>query len=314
MGKFDTKKAKDTKEFPENSIKKEFTKPNENSVKKEKEKSNGNLVVKETLNEFKKKAKQFETKEQPVVPHSAFHLYCARVRKMTADEREEQFGDIDSLSKLEQVKKISSQWKTTENELKLECLEEFKQELEKYKAKKQKYEQKMNEFQLNGDSNTIYIGNLASVTTKESIQEVCEQFGEIAEVRIVAFKGKKPINPFGFVEFTSANAAKQALQLDQSDLDGQTINVKLSAANKAATPIKEAVSTLDNKKTKLKGKINVKLSQANNDATPIKEAFTPTNASDHKKEKHIPFKGKNNIPRKNKPGVSKKQTPTRKQK
>ncbi|KAJ3338418.1 hypothetical protein HDU91_001236, partial [Kappamyces sp. JEL0680] len=119
---------------------------------------------KEKLNVFKKKSpKAVRDDQAPTLPVSAFHLFCKDIKRLSEDEKKSVFGDdFAALSKLEQVRRISARWKELPDEdaLKQKCLEIFRQSLEKYRKEKAVYDDRVNAFQQDGDSNTVYVGNL----------------------------------------------------------------------------------------------------------------------------------------------------------
>jgi RNA recognition motif-containing protein len=72
----------------------------------------------------------------------------------------------------------------------------------------------------------LYVGNLSYGTTKETLEKVFGEHGEIVSVNIITDRQTGRPKGFAFVEMgapEAADAAKAAL--NGSDLDGRTINV-----------------------------------------------------------------------------------------
>jgi len=66
----------------------------------------------------------------------------------------------------------------------------------------------------------LYVGNLSYSVTKEQLQELFSNHGEVKEVNIIEGRG------FGFVEMSSPSEAEKAKEaLDGSDLEGRTLKV-----------------------------------------------------------------------------------------
>ncbi|MBN1150362.1 RNA-binding protein [candidate division WOR-3 bacterium] len=69
----------------------------------------------------------------------------------------------------------------------------------------------------------LYVGNLAYSVTKEELQSLFQEFGEVKEINIIEGKG------FGFVEMSDSNSASKA----KDSLDGKEFksrNIKVSEA------------------------------------------------------------------------------------
>ena len=74
--------------------------------------------------------------------------------------------------------------------------------------------------------NKLFFGGLAWGTTEASLKAACEEFGEIEEVRIIVDRATGRSKGFGFVTFTTDEAAQNAKNaLDGTMLDGRTIKV-----------------------------------------------------------------------------------------
>jgi hypothetical protein len=161
------------------------------------------------LNKFKKQSRNV-SKNKPKEPKSAFHLYCQKVKEMGQEERIGLFGDLDLLTKVEQVRKIKQVWEEMDNvaPLKQNCMQEFQENLSQYHSAKKLYKEKLNEIL---ESNTVYVGNLADSATETGLKELFEAVGRVESVRIKQFRGNSKRPRFGFCEFIRAPDALKAV-------------------------------------------------------------------------------------------------------
>jgi len=66
----------------------------------------------------------------------------------------------------------------------------------------------------------IYVGNLGYSITKQEVEELFSEHGEVKQVNIIEGKG------FGFVEMSNSSEAEKAKEsLDGSDFEGRTLKV-----------------------------------------------------------------------------------------
>ncbi len=66
----------------------------------------------------------------------------------------------------------------------------------------------------------LYVGNLSYSVTKEQLEELFSNYGEVREVNIIEGKG------FGFVEMSNQSEAEKAKEaLDGSDVEGRALKV-----------------------------------------------------------------------------------------
>ena len=66
----------------------------------------------------------------------------------------------------------------------------------------------------------LYVGNLSFSVTKEQLEELFSNYGEVKQVNIIEGRG------FGFVEMSDPAEAEKAKEaLDGSDFDGRTLKV-----------------------------------------------------------------------------------------
>jgi RNA recognition motif-containing protein len=72
----------------------------------------------------------------------------------------------------------------------------------------------------------IYVGNLAYATTSEQLNDLFSAHGEVKEVNLITDRDSGRSKGFAFVEMTSEDDVKAAIEaLHDQDLDGRTIVV-----------------------------------------------------------------------------------------
>ena len=72
----------------------------------------------------------------------------------------------------------------------------------------------------------IYVGNLSYDLSEEDLRRAFEAFGQVSSATIVKDKYSGRSKGFGFVEMTSAEEARSAIdQLNGKELKGRTLNV-----------------------------------------------------------------------------------------
>ena len=83
----------------------------------------------------------------------------------------------------------------------------------------------------NSESNTVFVGNMSFNTSEDSVRDFFSKVGGITSVRIAVGEDGRA-RGFCHVEFESAAAAKEALQLNGEDLDGRAVRLDLSGDRK----------------------------------------------------------------------------------
>ncbi len=74
--------------------------------------------------------------------------------------------------------------------------------------------------------NKLFMGGLAWATTEASLRAACEQYGEIEEVRVIVDRETGRSKGFGFVTFTTEEAAARAkAEMDGQIIDGRAVKV-----------------------------------------------------------------------------------------
>lgn len=81
------------------------------------------------------------------------------------------------------------------------------------------------------DSNIskVYIGNLPYSVTDDKLRELCQEFGEITYCKVIGDPNNGRSKGFGFVEFTSPEAAQAAIDaLNGSTLEERELVVNIA--------------------------------------------------------------------------------------
>lgn len=72
----------------------------------------------------------------------------------------------------------------------------------------------------------IYVGNLPFTTTKENLQDVFAEFGDVQSSKIITDRETGRSKGFGFVEMSDSEAADSAIaKLNGSDMGGRMLTV-----------------------------------------------------------------------------------------
>jgi cold-inducible RNA-binding protein len=72
----------------------------------------------------------------------------------------------------------------------------------------------------------LYVGNLASAVTDETLREAFESFGEVTSARVIKDKYTGQARGFGFVEMPGASQGQSAMKsLNGRELSGKAIAV-----------------------------------------------------------------------------------------
>ena len=90
-------------------------------------------------------------------------------------------------------------------------------------------------------TNRVYVGSLPYATTDARLEEIFSQYGTVASARIITDKLTGRSKGFGFVEMSSGDEARAAIEaLNGGQLDGRTLTV-----NEARPPERRPVFESD---------------------------------------------------------------------
>jgi len=79
----------------------------------------------------------------------------------------------------------------------------------------------------NGDSVTLYVGNLPFSATKEEVEDLFRPYGTVHDVRLITGGPNRRPKGYGFVEM-DGYGAKDALKLNGVDMDGRKLRINES--------------------------------------------------------------------------------------
>jgi RNA recognition motif-containing protein len=75
----------------------------------------------------------------------------------------------------------------------------------------------------------IFISNLSFRVNDEDLKQLFEEYGEITSARVITDKYTGKSRGFGFVEMSSEESAKKAIEeLDRAEYDGKVITVSVA--------------------------------------------------------------------------------------
>lgn len=74
--------------------------------------------------------------------------------------------------------------------------------------------------------NSIFVGNLSYNSTEDSIRQFFSTVGKVSKVFIPTDRDSGKMKGFCFIDFETTDDAKNALSLNEKDLDGRTIRVQ----------------------------------------------------------------------------------------
>lgn len=78
------------------------------------------------------------------------------------------------------------------------------------------------------DKNKLFIGSLPWAITSETLAELFSQYGEISDAVVISDRATGRSKGFGFVTFTTEEAAQAALEMDGREVEGRTIIVNVA--------------------------------------------------------------------------------------
>jgi len=71
----------------------------------------------------------------------------------------------------------------------------------------------------------IYVGNLSSSTTEEDITQAFDKFGQVNSVKLITDRDTGQPRGFGFVDMSEDDGKNAIEELNESELNGNTIIV-----------------------------------------------------------------------------------------
>lgn len=72
----------------------------------------------------------------------------------------------------------------------------------------------------------IYVGNLPKTTNEETVRKLFEEYGEVAEIKLIKDHYTGELRGFGFIKMPSKSEAQKAIQeVDGTELEGRTLIV-----------------------------------------------------------------------------------------
>ena len=72
----------------------------------------------------------------------------------------------------------------------------------------------------------IYVVNLPKTTTEEAVRKVFEEYGEVAEVKLIKDQYSGELRGFGFIQMPSKSGAQKAIkEVDSTEFEGRTLIV-----------------------------------------------------------------------------------------
>ncbi len=80
--------------------------------------------------------------------------------------------------------------------------------------------------------NKLFIGNLSFKLAENDIRNLFEKFGTITEIAIPTNRETGKARGFAFITFETEDAAKKALTLDGTEVDGRKIRVSIATGEK----------------------------------------------------------------------------------
>lgn len=78
------------------------------------------------------------------------------------------------------------------------------------------------------DQNKLFIGSLPWSINNDTLRELFAQYGEITDAVVIVDRETRRSKGFGFVTFSTPEAAKAALEMDGKEVEGRTIVVNVA--------------------------------------------------------------------------------------
>ena len=74
-------------------------------------------------------------------------------------------------------------------------------------------------------SKRLHVGNLSYQTTKEDLEKLFGQFGQVMDATVITDRDTGRSRGFGFVEMADMEAEKAMAQLDGQEMNGRCVTV-----------------------------------------------------------------------------------------
>lgn len=78
--------------------------------------------------------------------------------------------------------------------------------------------------------NKIYVGNLPFQISESQLESEFGKFGEIKEIVLIKDRDTGRSRGFGFITFTTKEATKMALSINDKEIEGRRLKVTLAEA------------------------------------------------------------------------------------
>ena len=81
----------------------------------------------------------------------------------------------------------------------------------------------------------IYVGNLSYQVSQEDLNDFFQQYGQIAETKLIRDHETGRSKGFAFITFASQDAAQSAIAANGKDLDGRPLKVNMAKEDNRRT-------------------------------------------------------------------------------
>jgi cold-inducible RNA-binding protein len=78
------------------------------------------------------------------------------------------------------------------------------------------------------DKNKIFVGSLPWSINNDSLKELFSKYGEVTEAVVIMDRETQKSKGFGFVTFSTPEAAQKALEMSGQEVDGRSIVVNIA--------------------------------------------------------------------------------------
>lgn len=78
------------------------------------------------------------------------------------------------------------------------------------------------------DKNKLFVAKLPFAITSDALRDLFAQYGDIKEAIVITDRDTGKSKGFGFVTFANEEDAQKALDMDNQEVDGRPIVVKIA--------------------------------------------------------------------------------------